>query len=84
MNAFATIRQRLDVTQKDLAEALGCTQGNVSFYEKGQIVPPPVAKRLIDFATSRGLELSFDTVYAELLTPEKRTKRPKRAAVARP
>jgi putative transcriptional regulator len=64
MNAFKTIRLRLKVTQAALAEALRVTQGNVSFYEKGQTVPPAVAARLIQFSRERGEHLTFDDIYA--------------------
>lgn len=63
MTTFKAIRSALDVTQAAIAEAIGVTQGNVSFYEKGQTVPPDVAKKLITYAGSRGLKLSFDHVY---------------------
>lgn len=71
MNVVRTIRSRLGVTQAELAEALGVTQSNVSFYERGQAVPPPTAGKLIEFSRSRGLELSYDHVYggAELPPP---------------
>lgn len=66
MNAFKAIRDRLDVTQKELADALGLSQGNVSLYEvKDQTVPPHVAQRLIEFATARGFALTFDDLYGE-------------------
>jgi putative transcriptional regulator len=63
MSAIKTIRQRLEVTQAELASALGVSQGNVSFYERGQTIPPAVAGRLISFASSKGVELSFDSIY---------------------
>jgi putative transcriptional regulator len=72
MNTVLAIRQRLGLTQAALAELLGCTQGNVSFYEKGQTVPPPVAGRLIEVARERNHSyLTFDHVYgaAELPPP---------------
>lgn len=71
MNTFKSIRVGLGVTQSAIAEAIGVTQGNVSFYEKGQTVPPTVAAKLIDFAASRGHRISFDDIYAnELITAE--------------
>lgn len=62
--AFQTIRKRLEVTQAELAAALGVTQGNVSFYEKGQTIPPKVAGKLIEFAKSKGHVITYDDVYA--------------------
>lgn len=64
MNAIARIRKALDATQTELAAALGCTQSNVSFYERGQTVPPDVARKLIEFAATKGKRLTFDDVYA--------------------
>jgi putative transcriptional regulator len=64
VNAIKSIRIRLGLTQAALAEAIGCTQGNVGHYEnKGQTVPPEVARRLIAHAASLGMPLSFDDVY---------------------
>lgn len=64
MNAFKSIRKSLGLTQAAMAEVLGCTQGNVSFYENGQTVPPDVARKLIDFAKSSGQRLTYDDFYA--------------------
>lgn len=63
MNAFKAIRQRLGSTQAEIAEAIGVTQSNVSFYEQGQTIPPKVAGALIEFARTKGLAISYDTVY---------------------
>lgn len=70
MNAFRSIRDRLGVTQAQMADALGMTQGNVSLYEaKGQTVMPEVAKRLIDYAATLGVELTFDHIYGDAELP---------------
>lgn len=63
MNAIHAIRKKLGVTQAELARAIGVTQSNVSFYEKGQTIPPTVAGRLIDYAKGLGTELTFDQIY---------------------
>lgn len=65
MSNLKSIRDRLGLTQAALGEALGVTQGNVSFYEKGQTVPPTVARRLIEVARSKGVALTFDDVYGD-------------------
>ncbi len=65
MNNIKSIRERLELTQAALATGLGCTQGNVGHYEKGQTVPPDVAKRLITFAAERGVVITFDDIYRE-------------------
>ena len=74
MNAIRAIRSRLVASQSELADALEVSQGNVSFYEKGQPIPPNKAARLIEFAKTKGLEIGYDHVYgvAELppLQPE--------------
>lgn len=63
MNRIKAIRERLGLTQAELALALGRTQGNVGFYERGQTVPPEVAKRLICFAGERGVGIGYADVY---------------------
>ena len=65
MSNFKSIRDRLGVTQLALAAGMGCTQGNVSFYEKGQTIPPDAAKRLIEFAASLGQAITFNDIYGE-------------------
>lgn len=65
MSNFKSIRARLGVTQAALAAGMGCTQGNVSFYEKGQTILPDAAKRLIDYAATLGHSLSFNDIYGE-------------------
>ncbi len=62
-NAVKTIRTRIGVTQAALAEAIGVTQGNVSFYEKGQTIPPLVARKLIEFARAQGHDITFNDIY---------------------
>ena len=69
MNHIKSIRDRLGVTQAELAAALSRSQGNVAFYEKGQTVPPEVAKRLITFAASLGHAVSFDDIYGAAPMP---------------
>jgi putative transcriptional regulator len=72
MNAIRPIRERLQMTQQAMADALGCTQGNVGHYERGQTIPPDVAKKLIEVAAKRGLRIGYDHVYgAASLPPEK-------------
>ncbi len=75
MSIFKSIREKLTMTQAAIGEAIGVTQGNVSFYEKGQTIPPAVAGRLIEVARGKGLGLTFDHIYGreelpELVTPE--------------
>lgn len=64
MSTIKFVRKRLGLTQAALAAGIGCTQGNVSHYEeRGQTVPPAVAKRLIVFARSKGHEVTFTDIY---------------------
>ncbi len=47
-----------------MARVLGCSQGNVSFYERGsQEIPPERAKRLVGFAKSKGLRITAGQIY---------------------
>lgn len=68
MNPIKSIRARLSLTQAELAKALEMSQGNVAFYERGQTVPPHVARRLILFARARGCDLGYEDVYGALDT----------------
>ncbi|MDP3164388.1 MAG: helix-turn-helix transcriptional regulator [Hydrogenophaga sp.] len=70
MNTIKAIRDRLGLSQKALAAGMGCTQPNVGFYERGQTVPPGAAAKLIEFAGSRGLEITYDHVYGLRDLPE--------------
>lgn len=63
MSTFKAIRERLNLTQSALAEGIGCTQGNVWHYEQGQTVPPDAARRLIVFAASKGVAVSYEDIY---------------------
>ena len=73
MSQIRLIRKRLDLSQAALAEVMGCTQSNVSFYEKGQTVPPDAAKLLIEHANGKGLALTFDHIYGAAELPEPTT-----------
>lgn len=70
MNPIKAIRERLGITQAELAIGMGCSQSNVSFYEKGQTVPPPAAKALMALASARGLVVTFDHIYGGAELPE--------------
>lgn len=66
MNPIKSIRARLSLTQAELAKALEMSQGNVAFYERGQTVPPHVARRLILFARGRGCDVGYEDIYGVL------------------
>lgn len=65
MSAIKRVRDRLNLTQEQLADVLGVTQGSVSFYEKGVVpIPPKNARKLIEFARAHGKKLSFNDLYS--------------------
>jgi len=64
-----SIRKQLRITQQVLAAAIGCVQGNVANYERGQTLPPAMARKLIDFCGSKGLAIGFDHVYGDAPLP---------------
>lgn len=69
MHKLKPIRERLGVTQQVLADGIGCTQGNIGHYERGQTLLPDVAAKLIEFAAQRGLVITFDHVYGDAELP---------------
>ncbi|RYF58460.1 MAG: XRE family transcriptional regulator [Comamonadaceae bacterium] len=69
MHHLKAIRERLNVTQQALAEGIGCTQGNVGHYERGQSLPPEMAAKVIAFAAAKGLPISYDHVYGGAALP---------------
>lgn len=71
MSTFKAIRERLGVTQQEMADGLGCSQGNVSLYERGQTVLPETAKKLIVFAATRGVNLTYEDIYGEVRLPKR-------------
>lgn len=69
MHHLKAIRAQLGITQQAMADGLGCTQGNVVHYERGQTIPPATARKLIDFCAARGLPITFDHVYGSSTLP---------------
>ena len=66
MTPFKRIRTRLGLSQVEIAEVLGMTQGNIAHYERGdQNVPPPVARNLIAYAKTKRVKLTFDDIYKQ-------------------
>lgn len=70
MHNLKAIRERLNVSQQALADGIGCTQGNVGHYERGQTLPPAMARKLIDYAASLGLRIGFDHIYGRAALPK--------------
>ena len=73
MHNLKSIRELLGITQQAMADGLGCTQGNVGHYERGQTLPPDMAKKLIDVAACHGFAISFDHIYGAKPLPGLRT-----------
>lgn len=58
------------MTQRELADVFSQTASNVSHYECGkQELPPACARALIIEARKRGVEISFDDIYAASTGP---------------
>ena len=70
MHNLKPIRERLGVTQQAMADGIGCTQGNIGHYERGQTLPPDMARKVIEFSASKGLVITFDHVYGDADPPE--------------
>jgi putative transcriptional regulator len=70
MSQIKEIRLRLRLTQEALGEVIGCSQGNVGFYERGdQLLPVDRAEKLIDYAKPKGLRLTLDQIYGRAPLP---------------
>lgn len=72
MSRFADIRRLLGLTQAEMAEALDCSQSNVSFLDRGQTVTPETAKKLIEVAGVVGVQLSYAQIYGDAVLPAPR------------
>lgn len=70
MRQIQKIRSRLGVTQAQLAAALGCQQSNISYYERGQTIHPSIAKKLIEYAATQGLEITYNHIYGDAELPD--------------
>ncbi|WP_445287680.1 helix-turn-helix domain-containing protein [Variovorax atrisoli] len=69
MSIIKTIRSRLAMTQQELADEVGCTQGNIANYERGQTIPPEMAAKVIAASARRGLRLTYDHIYGGATLP---------------
>lgn len=61
---FTTIRHRLELSQKGLAERLGLCQAMISKYERGSVIHPTNAYKVIEIAAGMGVNLTLDDIYA--------------------
>jgi putative transcriptional regulator len=82
MNTIKAIRERLGLSQDALGRGIGCTQGNIFHYERGQTLPPEAAKRVIAFSAERGLALTMDQLYGLQPLPEQPAAQPQQPAQA--
>ncbi|MDR6767707.1 DNA-binding XRE family transcriptional regulator [Acidovorax delafieldii] len=74
MAHLKSIRERLGLSQAELGAVMGCVQGNITAYEredKPRPVPHWRAAKVIAFARSRDLVLSFDHFYSDTPLPER-------------
>ncbi|WP_409015162.1 helix-turn-helix transcriptional regulator [Caballeronia sp. LZ001] len=64
MNGLITLRKRLAMSQAEIGAAIGVTQSTISQSERGEItLSVEVAKRLRDFARSKGVRTTLDDLY---------------------
>ena len=63
MHPMKRIRLRLGCSQDEIGHGMGCSRVNISYYERGQTIPPDAARRLIAFAAKHGLALDFNHIY---------------------
>lgn len=65
MSNLKSIRMALQLTQTELGAVFGQTKSNISQMETGNLdLSVANARLLIEFAKTRGMEISFDTIYA--------------------
>ena len=79
MHNLKPIRERLGITQQVMADGIGCTQGNIGHYERGQTLPPEMARKVIEFCASKGLCITFDHVYGDAELPAAEQHEPAKA-----
>ena len=63
-NNLRFVRERIGVTQQVLGGAIGCNQSNVGHIERcEQTLLPEVAAKVIAYAATRGIDITFDDLY---------------------
>lgn len=66
MSNVRKIRERLCLTQLQVAEIFGVTKSSVSNYESGRHeIPPESARKLIAAAAALGVQIGFDDIYSQ-------------------
>ena len=65
-NNLKAIRNAFNLTQAELAQLIGCSQGNIGHYEsRGQRIRQEVAQRIIEVAKQRGIAITLEDIYGE-------------------
>lgn len=72
MNRIKAIRKCLGITQEQMGRALGMSQGNVGYLERGQTFMPESAAKLIALAGRLGVKLTYDHIYGDAELPASR------------
>ncbi len=58
------LREKLDLTQQQLADAIQVSQPTIAAWERGSRYPhPKVGLRLVDFCVGQGMEVSLEDIY---------------------
>jgi DNA-binding XRE family transcriptional regulator len=71
-NNVKKIRKQLGLSQKELADGVGVYQSNISHCENFvQEVSPDLARKIIAFAKTLGVEVTFNDIY--VLDPKQKT-----------
>lgn len=66
-----TFRTQQQLTQAELAEKLGLTQGAISHYENGRrLIDKPFADKFIAYAESVGVTLTYNDVFSATPTQQ--------------
>lgn len=64
MNNLSRYRKKLGLTQANLADALGCTKGNISHYENGRRKADlDMCRNLVTFFNRNGVPVTVDDLF---------------------
>lgn len=65
MSRFKAIRELIGASHAELSRALEMSSPNVSYMDRGQTVMPGTATKLIAYAATKGVALSYDHIYGD-------------------
>lgn len=66
MSALTNARKKAGLTQRDLADRLGLTQGAIAHYEADRRVPRlDICRRIVSALNDHGLECTLEEVFPE-------------------